>query len=85
MPNVDINENKENYTLSFEIPGIAREDVRIWIEKDMLMISGEKKQDLKKDEVRHLGRGVSGNSSVRSGCPRTLIARRSRLNLKTGF
>jgi HSP20 family protein len=54
-PNVDISENKEGYSLRFEIPGIAKEDVRIWIEKDMLMVSGEKKQDLKKDEVRHLG------------------------------
>ena len=54
-PNVDISENKDSYSLRFEIPGIAKEDVRIWIEKDMLMISGEKKQDLQKDEVRHLG------------------------------
>jgi len=54
-PSVDISENKDNYTLRFEIPGMAKEDVKIWIEKDMLMVSGEKKQELKKDEVRHLG------------------------------
>jgi len=55
MPNVDISENKDNYTLRFEIPGMSKEDVKIWIEKDMLMVSGEKKQELNKDEVRHLG------------------------------
>lgn len=55
MPNVDISENKDNYTLRFEIPGMAREDVKIWIEKDMLMVSGEKKQQLQKNEIRHLG------------------------------
>jgi HSP20 family protein len=55
MPSVDISENKDNYTLRFEIPGMTKEDVKIWIEKDMLMVSGEKKQELKKDEVRHLG------------------------------
>ena len=55
MPNVDISENKDNYTLRFEIPGMTREDVKIWIEKDMLLVSGEKKQELKKDEIRHLG------------------------------
>lgn len=54
-PSVDISENKDNYTLRFEIPGMAKEDVKIWIEKDMLMVSGEKKQELEKDEVRHLG------------------------------
>jgi len=55
IPNVDISENKDNYSLTFEIPGMAKEDVKIWIEKDMLMVSGEKKLGLKKDEVRHLG------------------------------
>jgi HSP20 family protein len=55
MPEVDISENNDSYSLRFEIPGISKEDVRIWIEKDMLMVSGEKKQDLNKDEVRHLG------------------------------
>ena len=54
-PSVDISENKDGYRLSFEIPGIAKDDVKIWIEKDMLMASGEKKHDLNKNEVRHLG------------------------------
>lgn len=54
-PSVDISENKDNYSLRFEIPGMAREDVKIWIEKDMLMVSGEKKQNLDKNEIRHLG------------------------------
>lgn len=54
-PSVDISENKDSYTLQFEIPGIVREDVKIWIEKDMLMISGEKKQKPDKNEFRHLG------------------------------
>ena len=55
MPDVDISENKEGNALRFEVPGIVKEDVRIWIEKDMLMVSGEKKQNLAKEEVRHLG------------------------------
>ena len=55
MPNVDISENKDNYTLRFEVPGMSKEDVRIWIEKDMLMVSGEKKQNLDKNEIHHLG------------------------------
>ena len=55
LPDVDISENKEGYSLRFEVPGIVKEDVRIWIEKDMLMVSGEKKLDLNKDEIRHLG------------------------------
>ncbi|UCC80489.1 MAG: Hsp20/alpha crystallin family protein [Candidatus Zixiibacteriota bacterium] len=54
-PSVDISENKDNYSLKFEIPGMAREDVKIWIEKDMLMVSGEKKQNLDENEIRHLG------------------------------
>jgi HSP20 family protein len=44
-PLVDISESNENFTLKFEIPGAAKEDIKIWIENDLLSISGEKKND----------------------------------------
>jgi HSP20 family protein len=42
-PVVDISESDENLTLSFEIPGAAKDDIKIWIANDLLTISGEKK------------------------------------------
>jgi HSP20 family protein len=44
-PLVDISESKEYFTLSCEIPGALKDDIKVWIEDDLLLISGEKKGD----------------------------------------
>jgi HSP20 family protein len=53
-PDVDIIENADNYLFSFEIPGAMKEDVKIWLEDDILTISGEKKEELSKGETKLL-------------------------------
>jgi HSP20 family protein len=45
-PDVDIAENEKEYKFSFEIPGAARDDIKIWMENDILTVSGEKKKVL---------------------------------------
>jgi len=45
-PDVDIAENDNEYKFSFEIPGAARDDIKIWMENDILTVSGEKKKTL---------------------------------------
>jgi HSP20 family protein len=52
MPNVDISENEDGYRLSFEIPGTMKDDVKIWVENDLLTVSGEKKNNLGKEDVK---------------------------------
>ena len=52
IPNVDISENEDGYRLSFEIPGTMKDDVKIWVENDLLIVSGEKKNNLGKDDIR---------------------------------
>lgn len=42
-PKVDIAEIENEYTLSLEIPGIYKQDVKIWLDGDNLIVSGEKK------------------------------------------
>mgnify|MGYP003702092593 CR=1 FL=1 len=59
-PNVDISENDKEFRLSFEIPGIVKEDVKIWIENDLLTISGEKKGDFDDNDKRHLSERAYG-------------------------
>lgn len=53
-PDVDIIENADNYLFSFEIPGAMKEDVKIWLEDDILTVSGEKKEELAKGETKLL-------------------------------
>ena len=45
-PDVDIAENDNEYKFSFEIPGTAKDDVKIWLEDDILTVSGEKKNSI---------------------------------------
>jgi HSP20 family protein len=52
MPNVDISENDDGYKLSFEIPGTMKDDVKIWVENDLLTVAGEKKSNFGKEDVK---------------------------------
>ena len=54
-PKVDILENDESYLLSIEVPGISKDDIKIWIEKDLLIVSGEKKNNYAEKDTRHFG------------------------------
>jgi len=44
-PSLDISENRKGYTLRVEIPGVEKEDVKLTLEDDTLLISGEKRQE----------------------------------------
>jgi len=42
-PDVDIAESSDSFSFTFEIPGALKEDIKIWIDKDILTVTGEKK------------------------------------------
>lgn len=52
-PNLDIKETDENYVVSVEVPGVAKEDVDIRVEGNTLLINGEKKQEKKEDKENY--------------------------------
>ena len=41
LPKADIIEQKESYELSMEVPGLAKEDIEIKVEKKKLLVSGK--------------------------------------------
>jgi HSP20 family protein len=43
VPNVEVKENGEHYTLSIELPGLDEKDVKVTVEDDVLGITGEKR------------------------------------------
>ena len=49
-PAVDIVENKDNYILKAELPGMNKDDVKITLENNLLTIRGEKKNEYDKKE-----------------------------------
>jgi HSP20 family protein len=44
-PAVDIAENNDHYDVKVELPGVAKDDVKIVIQENLLTIRGEKKQE----------------------------------------
>lgn len=53
-PNVDIKENKKNYKITLEVPGVEEGDVKLELANGALTISGEKKHEKEeKDEHYH--------------------------------
>jgi len=53
-PRVDISEDSENFYLIAELPGMSKEDVKITInEENMLIIKGEKKSLIGENSTTH--------------------------------
>ncbi|MBD3317976.1 MAG: Hsp20 family protein, partial [Chitinivibrionales bacterium] len=49
-PRVDITEEKERFLVRADLPGISKDDINVSIEGDTLTISGEKKEEHKREE-----------------------------------
>jgi HSP20 family protein len=54
-PRVDISENGGQYLVKADIPGVAKEDIKITVDNDVLTIQGERKQE-QEEENKHFHR-----------------------------
>lgn len=57
LPTCDINETKEHYLVSFDMPGVKKEDIKIEVQGNTLLISGERQREIKESNaelaIRH--------------------------------
>lgn len=53
-PLLDIREDKDKYTIGIEIPGVEKNDLKISVKKENLVVQGEKKEEKKKQEESYL-------------------------------
>jgi len=51
IPKVRISEDKDNFFINMEIPGMKREDVKISLEDNVLSINGVRKHEKKTEET----------------------------------
>ncbi|HEY5533719.1 MAG TPA: Hsp20/alpha crystallin family protein [Ignavibacteria bacterium] len=51
LPKVRITEDKDNFYINLEMPGVVKEDMKISLENNILSISGTKKQTKKMEET----------------------------------
>lgn len=62
MPDVDLSESKDGYILKAELPGVAKEDVKVTMNEGVVTISGEKKMEKEtKENNYHRSERVYGS------------------------
>lgn len=49
-PATEITESDEHYMMSFDIPGMKKDEIKIEVDSNMLIISGERKRETKSDK-----------------------------------
>lgn len=52
-PRAEVTESKDNFVLRVEVPGVAKEDVKLVIDNNLLTISGERKRDEASEETTY--------------------------------
>lgn len=63
-PACDIEETETHYQVSVDLPGVKKEDIHLEVKDNMLMISGEKKDERKTTEgKRHITERYYGSFS----------------------
>ena len=50
LPRIDISETETDFKVSAELPGMDEKDIQIRLEKDALLLSGEKKSEVEEKE-----------------------------------
>ena len=73
MPRVNIRETDDNVSLTFELPGVNQEDVKVTIENNVLTVSGERKFEHSEENDGYVRNEISTGSFSRSfTLPRTV-------------
>jgi len=63
---VNIRETKDAYVLDVVLPGFDKNDIKINLEKNILTISGEKKNEVNDESVKHVRKEYEFSSFKRS-------------------
>jgi HSP20 family protein len=50
QPSCDVNETKDHYLVSFDMPGVKKEDIKIEVQGTQLVISGERQREVKEED-----------------------------------
>jgi len=54
FPVADVKEDEDKYTVTLEVPGIDKKDLKIKIKENSLMVEGEKKEENKEEGESYL-------------------------------
>lgn len=85
-PATDIYETKEEYVFKLEVPGLAKEDVNVEFNNNVLSIKGEKKEEKEvKKENYHRVESYKGTFSRSFTLPKDVDAAKIAASMKDGI
>ncbi len=85
-PKVDIEENEKEYVFNVDLPGIKKEDVNIELNGDVLVISGEKKEEKSVEERKyHLKESFCGTFRRSFKMPDAIDSEKSEASFENGI
>jgi HSP20 family protein len=65
-PRCDVSEDKANYYLKFDIPGVSKDQIKVELANNTLTVSAERKEERKKEDQKKYLSEVFYGSYVRS-------------------
>ena len=84
-PLVDIYDSKDNLVVKADLPGLSKDDIEVSIQENILIISGEKKQELNVSENEYLRtERFYGNFHRAITLPAEVDRAKSQANFKDG-
>jgi len=85
MPATDIYETKDDYMFKVELPGIAKEDIKIEVNGENLSIKGERKVEDVKPESYHRNERVCGTFMRNFQLPKNADGQKMSAAMKDGI
>jgi len=65
-PRANVHETKDKIELTFELPGMDKKDIKVWVENDMLHVSGKREFNSESKDEDYVRREISSGEFNRS-------------------
>jgi len=67
-PRLDIRDESDKVVVEVEVPGLSKEDVKVELNENVLIVRGEKKKDVKEEKGNYIRRELKRSSFSRQVC-----------------
>ena len=85
-PALDVHEDKDGYTVRVELPGLKREDIDVALQDGVVVISGERKAEVRKEDTEvHRQERFYGKFSRALTLPTAVVSDKVVANYKDGI
>ncbi len=86
MPPVDIAESKDDIKLTFEIPGMKKDDIKVTIKERVMTVSGNREENKDDENVHYITSELRSGSFSRSfTLPKTVDADKIKADYQQGM